>query len=767
MGIFRREARAGTGLERRDPSAATKNLRWVTPDRAEPADWDATSAFEIAYYMSVVIYACVRLHANTLSSLPFRTGADPTKPHDYDPNSRLAKLLGPPPGGPAPRLAARRLWAWTVAQRVVTGRNAWEVEWAGDQIAALWPLASSSLKAIPSTGGTDWFKGFTYGRPGDERNLTNRQVVYDWDPSGTDFRQPESPLQAANLDIAVSVMQSKYDFSFLKNDARPSAIVVTEAFEDEDSFSAFKQQWNSNYGGPDNAGRMAFLESTGGDNGVTGAVDVKVLGFSPKDAQAAQRHTAAMERCAMALGTPWSLLDASGRTFSNAGQEWTNWCHNRLIPSCRDFADMVNMQIAPQLGNQVGWFDLTQLGVESQVDPVTAQVGAPAMVQAQLMTKNEARADYGLPPVKDGDRFMTAEEIQSLTSTASPVRALENIEQRDTSLAARELAPPALAPAPVPEFAQGSRDQSLVTVAATSAPADIDHEARRGKLWTSTDGKVRNLERQWERALRKMFARQQRSALARLEGKRGRASVREARAPADEVFDPNYWIAETTDDVIALYEAVTAAGGARVSDLFGLAFDLEAAYAQDFVKARANQLAGEITATTYEAVKDALAAGIAEGEGIPELATRLRGVFEQASQTRAVTIARTEVISAFNGAATLTATELGGDVVAGQEWIATRDARTREWHAERDGEIVPIGDTFSGGLAYPGDPAGGPEETVNCRCTVAFLTPDEMDARSGGRSRWVEQRVAHAFLRLVQPGPFDERAWREALKVAA
>ena len=751
MALFKRsESRAVEVVERRDPTAATKNLRWMTPGRAEAPDWDATSAFEVAYYMSVVVYACIRLHANTLSSLPFRTGADPSKPNDYDPNSRLAQLLGPPPGGPAPKLAARRLWAWTVAQRIVTGRNAWEIEYNADAIAALWPLASSSLKAKASTGGTEWFAGFTYGRPSEERDLSNRQVCYDWDPSGTDFRQPESPLQAANLDIAVSVMQSRYDYSFLRNDARPSAIVVTEAFEDQDSFDAFKNQWNANYGGPDNAGRMAFLEATGaGDQGVTGAVDVKVLGFSPKDAQAAQRHTAAMERCAIALGTPWSLLDASGRTFSNAGQEWTNWCHNRLIPLCHDFADMVNMQIAPVVGNQVGWFDLSSLGVEATTDPVTAQVGAPAMVQAQLMTINEARADYSLPPVAGGDRMMTADEIAALRgqTPAAATRELAAIEARDTKLEVREPVPlPALAPAP-----------ALV----------VDHEARRAKLWTSTDGKVRNLERAWERALRRLFTRQARSAVARLEGKRGRASIREARAAADEVFDPSHWIDETLEDVTALYEAVTAAGGARVSDLFGLAFDLEAPYAQDFVQARANQLAGEVTTTTYNAIKDTLADGIAEGETIPQLSARIRGVFEQASQTRAVTIARTEVISAFNGSASLVATELGADVVAGQEWIATRDARTRDMHVERDGEIVPIGDSFSGGLAYPGDPSGDPADVINCRCTVAFLTPDEMSSRAGGRSRMVEQRIAHAFLRLVQPGPFDERAFRQALAVAA
>jgi hypothetical protein len=47
--------------------------------------------------------------------------------------------------------------------------------------------------------------------------------------------------------------------------------------------------------------------------------------------------------------------------------------------------------------------------------------------------------------------------------------------------------------------------------------------------------------------------------------------------------------------------------------------------------------------------------------------------------------------------------------------------------------VVVLGDTFSVGgasMAYPGDPSGPPKEVVNCRCTIAHLTPQEYAARS-------------------------------------
>ena len=52
-----------------------------------------------------------------------------------------------------------------------------------------------------------------------------------------------------------------------------------------------------------------------------------------------------------------------------------------------------------------------------------------------------------------------------------------------------------------------------------------------------------------------------------------------------------------------------------------------------------------------------------------------------------------------------------------KNWVTVGDDRVRESHvkceAQRD---IPLGDRFSNGLLYPGDPAGGPEEVCNCRC---------------------------------------------------
>jgi len=85
---------------------------------------------------------------------------------------------------------------------------------------------------------------------------------------------------------------------------------------------------------------------------------------------------------------------------------------------------------------------------------------------------------------------------------------------------------------------------------------------------------------------------------------------------------------------------------------------------------------------------------------------------------RAERVARTEVIGVNNYAAQNTYEENG---VKQHEWLATDDSRTRDDHAEADGQVRGINEPFTVGgeqLMYPGDSAGSPEQTCNCRCAL-------------------------------------------------
>lgn len=119
--------------------------------------------------------------------------------------------------------------------------------------------------------------------------------------------------------------------------------------------------------------------------------------------------------------------------------------------------------------------------------------------------------------------------------------------------------------------------------------------------------------------------------------------------------------------------------------------------------------------------------GVQSGEGILEIRERIVASTEL-SAPRAAVVARTEVNAAMNAGAYEQMKTLGLPAI--KEWIATDDERTRHTHREVDGEEIDGDAKFTVGghpMDYPHDPLGPPEETINCRCTLAWELLDDED----------------------------------------
>ncbi len=113
--------------------------------------------------------------------------------------------------------------------------------------------------------------------------------------------------------------------------------------------------------------------------------------------------------------------------------------------------------------------------------------------------------------------------------------------------------------------------------------------------------------------------------------------------------------------------------------------------------------------------------GYRSGKGINDVANSLNQRFDQLTSWESKRIARTEIHNSHNTAVMDTYKELDVEYTM---WIAAEDERTRDSHLEINGEIIPMGGTYSNGLAYPGDTSGDIEEWINCRCSNApFVVP--------------------------------------------
>jgi len=155
--------------------------------------------------------------------------------------------------------------------------------------------------------------------------------------------------------------------------------------------------------------------------------------------------------------------------------------------------------------------------------------------------------------------------------------------------------------------------------------------------------------------------------------------------------------------------------------------EFEIALAQ-YINGNVATLVTEINETTREAIQNDILFSVNNNLSLPETSNKLRNTLIGMGLWRASLIARTEVHRTASWANEQTAVQMN---IAGttKEWVSVQDDRTRITHAFADGQQVDINGKFEVGgslLKYPGDPAGGPEETINCRCVVVYTTPDYM-----------------------------------------
>lgn len=121
-------------------------------------------------------------------------------------------------------------------------------------------------------------------------------------------------------------------------------------------------------------------------------------------------------------------------------------------------------------------------------------------------------------------------------------------------------------------------------------------------------------------------------------------------------------------------------------------------------------------------LNSALLQGLLLGESMDKIAQRIYPIVGR-NEDAAIRNARTMVTGAENAGRLDRYRSLQDEGAVMQKvWLASNDGRTRDWHADMDGQTVDVDAYFVDGLGneleYPGDPGAPPETVYNCRCTM-------------------------------------------------
>jgi len=146
----------------------------------------------------------------------------------------------------------------------------------------------------------------------------------------------------------------------------------------------------------------------------------------------------------------------------------------------------------------------------------------------------------------------------------------------------------------------------------------------------------------------------------------------------------------------------------------GVDWSLDSPEAQEFIDQYGLDLARGLNRTTVTNVRGALVGGLKEGLARDDLATLVSDAAGGMPEWRAGLIAQTETIRAYTQGSLQVYDRAG---VEAKQWLDGQAGACDECEA-LDGEVVPLGETFSSG-------DDGPPLHPGCRCTVAAAEAGE------------------------------------------
>lgn len=634
----------------------------------------------------VWVYACVNRRAEAVSDVPFkimRKKADGTEVEveGKHPLKDLLDRLNPFQG------RATFMHA-TQGHLDLNGNAYWEKarDARTGQVLELYPLRPDRVTIVPDP--ESYVKEYVFQVNAKKIRIPAADIVHFRRFNPLDDFYGLSIIEASALSIESDQYAIGYNKNFFKNNAKPDGFFTTEQSLKEEELLRLQKMLQQKYGGVKNAHRVGVL---------SGGLTWQEVGMKQKDAEFIEARKLSREEIAAAFGVPPVLIGIfEFANYANSKEQIRIFWEVTVLPALQLLEDQINESLVPDFGEDLRVrFDLKK--IQALQEDEAARWGRIAqMVAGGVISRNEAREAMGLQRDKD-----PAMDLKTVPFGLVPIG---------------EVSAP---PAPTEEEAE-------------KALRKKNAAARKEARWKRFDALLTRQENRLEKDMKAFFKDQEREVLQALDAavERGALILHEhgngsgpdplLKQRIDfERIDFSEIEAEKRLTTIGRrnFEAgVRESGSQWIADVgLGIAFDVQNPRVIEYLEDKVLKFRKNINTTTREAIREQLAAAQAAGDSIDQIADRIRSVYDSATDTRALRIARTEMIGA-NNYGTMEAMRQSGRVES-KQWIATPDGLTRDSHRRVDGEKRALGAPFSNGLQFPGDPAGPPEEVINCRCT--------------------------------------------------
>jgi HK97 family phage portal protein len=499
------------------------------------------------------------------------------------------------------------------------------------------------------------------------------KITYQAEDIIYDFRSdPEKPYRGMSLLRAFSQMfglavdLEKLNANIIKNGGKLDGVVSLNQVLTKEQLDIIRKGFADQLDTKSDYGDMVFM-----------GMDAKFqeTSKSPNELGYKETYNQVIEMVSIATGVPKSLLGSfDGIKFDNADASIQIFLKETITPQIRQRITKLNEMFSVIPEELELRFDSL---VPEDVD-MKLKINDSAY-KGKYLTINEMRENVGYDEIEGGDE---------LPKTQSPFSMLdEDKDDEDKDDEDKE--------------DEEDEEKEEKSIKKKDFHPLKDYSFRR-KYWEQKIAKEDKFENEFKKELVKYLRGQEDRVLEYLSGKRRSKNL------MDNAFNLKAEISLGKKVLMPLIMKYMMEAGEDATNLVG--------YERSFVwtstlesslNKRADFFLKSINETTFNKLKAEFKESTETGETRQELIKRISNTYGDITEGRAKTIARTEV---HNGVQEAT---LGGYKQAGMSikiWTAVMDDRTRDEHAEMDGEEKPIDMPFSNGLQYPSE--------INCRCVV-------------------------------------------------
>lgn len=739
-----------------------------------------TQVRRLGFEQHPIVQACVRCIADIIATVDFEVYKKDIEGQVVDlPNSPALMLLHSPRVG----MNRQRLRALTAVHYLLYGNVYWVLERDTpdglpkairlvhpENIYSTW-LDRDTQEILVY----EW-----HDRTGSLHKTLAPDMIHFKDLAGGDWLFGFPRAAAALIDISGDYEAGQFVRQMVINNGTPSLAVLVEGAVTRTELDAAEERWQEKMARRGKRGGVAMMSGVKQlqqfSFNMRDLEFTALRGIAREDICAVFGVDPRMIAVASARGQEGGL---SGVQYREAR---FRLIQQTIMPIMGAIEAVLDDWFAPEYGDIYCRFDPDSLSALTENEVETSDRSVKEM-QAGLITREEARMRIGMPAEMDEEdvlvgttgrsEYLVSEQFDH--ATGLEVNPLAGpLDPNDPNVIAE---PPTQTgeptAAPTPDSSTSEAPPKKPTDIPAKPPSSLEKAARapridsksrsdaepslgmakvfergaalspaqRGAIWQQFDQRATKAEAPFKRAAVILFHAEKVDVRRKLEAAARSGDGRSSTAPLARVrrdsdaSDPH--VAAALRNIAAdyapggdyhqawldRYEKLIGqtfkVAGEDVAASAGFDFDLANPKVQAAIVDRATTLATYVGQASSDQISAAVSAGRAAGMGISDIADMIdESVFGSMAESRAETIARTETIGSMNQGEFTAAQESG--VIQSCEWLTDGDDLVRESHAEQDGEIVDLGDTFANGLQFPGDQDGEASEVINCRCTLLY-----------------------------------------------